>query len=566
MVLGLASVAIMLAFATSISGSAEHRSLTTFDTVLRSASEEAISQLQQQTTSEFGTCPGTYNVTFSLPSGYTAAITQVQYWNGSDFGSVASPNPCVINAPQLITITVTSSTGSVYSISVVVDGPLARPISCATTATQLVFLQIPTAGTSVVGSSFGNQPQVAIEGSGGQYVCNDLSYLTLTLNPISAPNGSNLSGCSGSELGGVVSFSGCSTIGAGTYTLTATDGALTQTSSQFTVLPGLPTQLVFSPSTPGPALAGSPIPNVSVQAEDSYGNVVNVDSDTVTMSIKTGDPQSSFTSGTTAVGMSAGVATFTNLVVDSAGTYNLVATDGSLSQASGAFTVGAAAVSAARSTVNDSPATVTANGTSSSIVTVTLLDAYNNPVSGKSVSLSDGAANSTISSPSGTSNSSGVVTFTVTDTTAESATYTATDTSDGVTIADTAVVTFTAGSVSKSMSTVNQSPSSVPADGATTSTITVTLEDANGNAVPGKAVTLSQGAGQFDRLGAQWRLQCQWRGHVHRQGRPICAVGDLHRDRYHGHHHDHRHGNGHLLWSGEQDPLLGQPEPEQCSG
>ncbi len=138
---------------------------------------------------------------------------------------------------------------------------------------------------------------------------------------------------------------------------------------------------------------------------------------------------------------------------------------------------------------------MTANGTSSSVVTVTLLDAYNNPVSGKSVSLSDGAANSTISSPSGTSNSSGVVTFTVTDTTAESATYTATDTSDGVTIGDTAVVTFTAGSVSKSMSTVNQSPSSVPADGATTSTITVTLEDANGNAVPGKAVTLSQGTG-----------------------------------------------------------------------
>ena len=73
--------------------------------------------------------------------------------------------------------------------------------------------------------------------------------------------------------------------------------SLTQTSSQFTVLPGLPTQLVFSPSTPGPASAGSPIPNVTVQAEDSYGNVANTDSDTVTMSIKTGGPQSSFSPG-----------------------------------------------------------------------------------------------------------------------------------------------------------------------------------------------------------------------------------------------------------------------------
>ena len=236
-VLGLASVAIMLAFATSISGSAEHRTLATFDTVLRTASEQAVSQLQQQTSSEFGTCPGTYSVNFSLgATGYTAAITQVQYWNGSSFGST-----CVVNAPQLITITVTGPTGTQYSVSVVVDGPLARPVSCATTATQLVFLQIPNIGSEFAGSAFGNQPQVAIEGQNGQYVCNDLSYLTLTLNPVSAPN-TNLSGCSGSELGGVVSFSGCSTIGAGTYTLTASDGSLTQTSSTFTIYAGLPTQ------------------------------------------------------------------------------------------------------------------------------------------------------------------------------------------------------------------------------------------------------------------------------------------------------------------------------------
>jgi type II secretory pathway pseudopilin PulG len=57
-ILGLASVALLLAFGTSISSSAEHRSLTTFDTVLRTASEEAISQIQnQQPNSLFGTCP-----------------------------------------------------------------------------------------------------------------------------------------------------------------------------------------------------------------------------------------------------------------------------------------------------------------------------------------------------------------------------------------------------------------------------------------------------------------------------------------------------------------------------
>ena len=82
-ILGLASVAIITAFATSISSSAEHRSLATFDTVLRSASQEAIAQLQEQTKSEFETCPGTYSVNFSLPTGYSAVISSVQYWNGT---------------------------------------------------------------------------------------------------------------------------------------------------------------------------------------------------------------------------------------------------------------------------------------------------------------------------------------------------------------------------------------------------------------------------------------------------------------------------------------------------
>src|SRR6202035_2342317 len=38
-------------------------------------------------------------------------------------------------------------------------------------------------------------------------------------------------------------------------------------------------------------------------------------------------------------------------------------------------------------------------------------------------------------------------------------------------------------------------PSSVPADGASTATITVTLQDALSRPTPGKAVTISQGSG-----------------------------------------------------------------------
>ena len=55
-ILGIASVALMIAFAASISASAVHRSLATFDTVIRSASQQAISQIQQQPDPLYESC------------------------------------------------------------------------------------------------------------------------------------------------------------------------------------------------------------------------------------------------------------------------------------------------------------------------------------------------------------------------------------------------------------------------------------------------------------------------------------------------------------------------------
>ena len=157
------------------------------------------------------------------------------------------------------------------------------------------------------------------------------------------------------------------------------------------------------------------------------------------------------------------------------------------------FTAGP--VNAGKSTVSAIPTSVVADGTSTSTITVTLRDANNNPVSGKTVTLSQGGGSSTISAASGPSNASGVVTFTVKDTTVESVTYTATDTNDSVTVTQTATVTFTVGPVNAGTSTVSANPTSVTADGTTTSTITVTLKDASNRAVSGKTVTLAQGTG-----------------------------------------------------------------------
>ncbi len=147
------------------------------------------------------------------------------------------------------------------------------------------------------------------------------------------------------------------------------------------------------------------------------------------------------------------------------------------------------------STVTASPITVTANGTASSTITVTVKDASNNLLSGKTVTLTKGSSNSVISPSSQVTNASGVATFTVTNTKAEQSTYTASVAADAVTITQTASVTFQSGPVSAGQSTVTASPTTLTANNTSSSTITVTLKDANNNLITGQDVTLSQGSG-----------------------------------------------------------------------
>ena len=154
---------------------------------------------------------------------------------------------------------------------------------------------------------------------------------------------------------------------------------------------------------------------------------------------------------------------------------------------------------AANSTVVAAPTSVASDGTTTSTITVTLRDASNNPVAGKTVTLASNRAEGvdTISAASGPSSSSGVVTFTVKSSTSGPAIFTATDVSDSnlVISPSTATVTFEAGAVSAANSTVSADPSSVTANGSATSTITVTLKDASGTAVQGKTVSLVSSRG-----------------------------------------------------------------------
>src|SRR5205807_1915587 len=96
---------------------------------------------------------------------------------------------------------------------------------------------------------------------------------------------------------------------------------------------------------------------------------------------------------------------------------------------------------AAAGGISANPTTVSANGSDTTTMTVTLQDAKGNPSPGKLVSLSQGNGASIISATTAITDATGRMQFSATDRIAETVTYTATDITDGnVPIPGSAVV------------------------------------------------------------------------------------------------------------------------------
>ena len=336
------------------------------------------------------------------------------------------------------TLTVTGSTVDTAP-GVVVSNPFNVTVG---PAAQLIFTTEPIGG--IYANPLPTQPVVTVEDAGGNTVTTSSASILLT------PSSSSLTGCASNPLtasSGVPTFSGCKiSTAANGYTLTATSGSLTQAiSSLFNVTSspaGLSTPTVGA-QTPNPVPAGS-----SATYGGTNGITVNISpasACTATMSIAglpsgatgTFSPnplvfttQSSLTStltvttsATTPVGTSSGVNISATGSNGCSGTYTRTTT----------FVVSAGPGNAGNSTVSASPTSVIADGSTTSAITVTLKDANNNLVSGKTVTLAQGAGHSTITTVNGTTNGSGQASFTVKDSTAEAVTYTATDTTDSVT-------------------------------------------------------------------------------------------------------------------------------------
>jgi hypothetical protein len=417
-VIGVASLSILLGFSTSIWGSADYRVTATVDTALRSAAEESTTTLDQLSTTIWGTCSDESTeqsqlktaVQSVLPStNYTATIEPIEYWNGQEFAL-----PCVANAAQQITVWV-SYKGTTYPITTVVDDPVAPTIAVGTTAAKLAFVEQPASSGIAAGSAISPWPMVAIEDASGNVVQDDLSAATLTVWEAGQSTGHT---CAGIENLGVFTFSSCVIKLTGTYTLQATDGSLTSaTSSAFTVGPSVPTQLAYTTSPPTTTTAGTTF-SVTVAEEDSNTNTETGDSSTsVSLAANNGNGSGGFTCSTTPTQFTSGVATFAGCHYTQASTtaYTLTASSGILFPATAYTTVSAG--TATKLVFSGQPSNTVAGSSITPAVTVSVEDANGNVVTSATTSITvaigtnPGSPPGTLSGTPTESALSGVATF-----------------------------------------------------------------------------------------------------------------------------------------------------------
>jgi adhesin/invasin len=269
-----------------------------------------------------------------------------------------------------------------------------------------------------------------------------------------------------------------------TVSATVNGTALAQTRS-VTFVPGPPASLAFVTQPPLTLTAGSTMAAIQVELLDAQGNRVTGSTDTVELSLDDPSGGSASLGGTAAQSAAAGLATFNDLFVETAGQdYRLLASTplaGVTGATSSPFEVQAGAPSTTNSTITAAPGTVVADNVREAIITVTVRDAYNNPVEAQPVSLTVSGVSNTLDRSSGVSGVNGLFVARLRSSRAEVKTISGSV--NGQPLAVPANVTFVAGEVANlGLIAV---PSEVEADGVAAAVLTATAEDVFGNRVPG---------------------------------------------------------------------------------
>lgn len=311
-------------------------------------------------------------------------------WTVTGGGSLSQPSTVTGSDGQTgIRWTLGPAAGPQSAVATV-SGLSGSPVTFTATATvgsagRLVVTQQPSA-TAVSGVAFAQQPRVQVQDINGNNV--GVNGIAITAELVSGPAGSSLQGNpTVATSGGLATFTNLAIVGpAGTYTLNFTGADLTGiTSSAVTLTIGSPAQLAFT-TQPTSTTAGVAItPPVQVTIQDAQGQRVSTATNAVTISLSS-NPGAATLGGTLTVNAINGIATFSNLTLNRAGSgYVLRAAASGLTAAtSSSFNVAAGGASTLTA-VNSVPATTTVGSAVSPAPSVKLTDAGGNPVSGVTV-------------------------------------------------------------------------------------------------------------------------------------------------------------------------------------
>jgi adhesin/invasin len=282
-------------------------------------------------------------------------------------------------------------------------------------------------------------------------------------------------------------FTAATTVGTATLGFTL-DGTAAEATATVDLLagPADPTRTTVEVFPTTLVADGTTTATVTVRTVDAQGNPVTTGGAPVTVTTDLGSvgPVTDLGDGT-----------YTATLI-SATTVGTATVGFTLDGAAGAQTAQASFVAGlgdpARSVVEADPTTITADGVSTSTLTVRLIDANGNPLtsSGGTVVLitdtgsvsattdqGDGTYTATLLAP--TTTGTATISFTV----------------DGVPAEATATVALVAGAADPTLTTIEASPGQVVADGVSTSVVTVRLRDALGNPITSSRGTVADVGG-----------------------------------------------------------------------
>ena len=424
-------------------------------------------------------------------SGVTIALTAQ-----GGLGVLSGAAPVVTDASGLATFSTLSidKTGT-YTL-LATDGthviPSASFVISAGTSSSIT-VEAGNGQSAAVTTNYASQLKVSVQDALG----NGVSGVAVTFSAPGSGASVTFSGPASvtTDSSGVAAISVTANTQVGSFQVTATAaGTATPALFSLTNVAGSASHLVFVQQPTGAGSGAVITPAVTVQLTDSIGNAVAQAGVAVTLTLNPAVGRSVSLGGTTTIATDAsGVASFADLSIAKAGSYQLTAVGTSLVSAqSSAFTI-TAGVAAAIAATAGTPQSTTVLAPFAVPLQVLVSDAAGNPLSGVTVNFAAPVtgASATLSSPTATTDANGhasvsaVANGTV-------GVYSVTASVAGLTPTASFALT-NAGGTGVNLA-FTQQPVNTPA-GTVMATVIVKVTDSGGNAVSGVTIALTAQGG-----------------------------------------------------------------------